>query len=333
MFRFSTSPDQAFGIRTKMGNPMTLIRSRNPCASDMWVVSPSNGCVFGCLFCPFGKNRRIRNRPVLHSRIVESLDEAWAARNRRSKPPARLMIGHDSDPFQPFGDLTGLVHVVVQRALEAGSEVYLVTRGLVPDGYEELFRAYGQKIHVQMAFFSIDPHLSALFESNTPAVEQRLSCVRRLLKWGVEVRARLGPFIPYVSDTVSHIEDLLRYLRSAGIRRCSAGYLVLKSHTLEVMKASLPRAQYQLIRGSFQGQSWQQEGVGKLSKYLPAGIRLPGYERLLNLAKRAGMEMDLCACMNPCQIKPTIQNSCFGPASPRRFSIGRRGQLELFSAH
>lgn len=309
-----------------------LKRSHNSCASDMWVISPSRGCVFGCLFCPI-RNRLDKERQVcLYTDLIQSLDSELISRSRLKNQPSKVMFDLASDPFQPIEDLSRLVVEILSRLLKANWDVYLVTRGVVSPEYKELFTQYASKLHIQVGFFTMDSHLTALFEKNAPSVEDRLESVRRMVKWGVDVRARLGPFVPFVSDTVSHIEDLLRYLRSTGIRKCYASYLTLKPHMLESFRLALPRAQYQLIKGSFQRQPWQKEGIQNMTKSLPARIRLPGYERMFNLAKRTGMNIDFCACMNPRQVISKGSQSCFESIYEHAIRPKQRGQLELFIA-
>ena len=142
-----------------------------------------------------------------------------------------------------------------------------------------------------------------------------------------EVSARLDPLVPFVSDTVGHLEDLLRHIRSAGVTRASASYLVLRPDMLELFEQALPVAHFQMVKGSFKRQPWRKVGVKQTTKLLPEQTRAEGYQRLRNIGKRLGVEVTVCSCQNPslgtsCLSRPKTRN----PTGPTE-----RGQLSLFN--
>lgn len=301
-----------------------LERSRRPCAREMAVVNPAVGCVSGCLFCPVRHRGHERNELHLRTNLPALLERELQSRRRQGQLPPAVLFNTATDSFQPVGPLLTLTHEAMRLVLEAGCALHFITRGAVPEGFGELFRAHRDNVHAQVSLFTADEDLARLYEPAAASPAERLDTIRRLLGWGVDVQARLDPLIPFLTDTAGHIEETLRLLRSAGITRVAASYLVLHPQMLEQFQRALPAAQYQLIKGSFKGQSWQQVGIHQMTKLLPGRIRARGYHRLATLARRMEIGTVVCVCSNP-----EVGSSCLEPEA-RQEDKPSRGQLELF---
>jgi len=300
-----------------------LERSRRACARDLAVVNPAVGCLGGCLFCPVRHRGRERTELHIRSNLPSLLERELHARRRQGQLPPGVLFNTATDSFQPVGPLLTLTHESMRIVLEAGCDLYFITRGSVPEGFGELFETHRDKIHAQVSLFSMDANLAELYEPSAAKPAERLDTIRRLLAWGVEVQGRIDPLVPFLTDTAGHLEDVLRHLRSTGVSRVATSYLVLHPQMLEQFQRALPAAQHQLIKGSFKGQSWQQVGVQQMTKLLPRRIRVQGYQRLTSIAKRQEIEVTACICTNP-----DLGTSCLAPAT--RQTVPTRGQLELF---
>jgi DNA repair photolyase len=301
-------------------------RSRRACIRGMAVCNPADGCVFGCLFCPvrprIGGHAEVR----LRVNLPELLSRELASRGRRNLLPTGVFFSSHSDPFQPIPQLLEMTRECMRIVLEAGVNVHFQTRGVVPGDFGEIFQRFPGKVHAQVPLFSMDTKLIPLYEPNTPRPHQRLESIRQLIDWGVEVRARIEPLVPFVSDTAGHLEELIRNLASTGLTQASVAYLVLRPHMLELFQSVLPAAHYHSIKGSFKGQAWRTVGVQQMTKLLPERTRTKGYRRLQSIGARLGLEVTVCACQNP-----PGGVSCFTARSPDEAgSADRSGQMELF---
>ncbi len=300
-------------------------RSRRPCLREFAVINPAEGCLADCLFCGLASRARPPARLRVKSNLVELLAEDLARKSSNRPPPRAFMFDTATDSFQPVDELLQVVHESMRLVLEAGFHLHFITRGDVPEAFEELFRRHAGQVHAQVSFFTMDEALAALYEPRAAEPRQRLECVRRLVQWQVDVRARLEPIVPLLADTAAHFEELLRYLRSAGVEEVVANYLVLRPHLLELFEQFLPQTHFQLIKGSFKGQSWLKVGLHRMTKLLPNRIRSKGYERLRRVAARAGVAVSVCSCDNP-----HTGSSCFPLPRPAGHEEVR-GQLDLFA--
>lgn len=301
-------------------------RARRACIRGMAVCNPAEGCIFGCLFCPVRPRIAANTEIRVRVNLADLLGRELAARSRRNLLPTGVFFSSHSDPFQPIPLLLDITRECMRIVLEAGVELHFQTRGVVPDDFGEIFRRFPGRVHAQVPLFSMDTKLLPLYEPNAPRPHQRLESIRQLINWGVDVRARIEPLVPFVSDTAGHLEELVRNLASTGLTRASVSYLVLRPHMLELFQGILPAAHYHSIKGSFKGQAWRTVGIQQMTKLLPERTRAKGYRRLQSICARLGLEVAVCACQNP-----PGGTSCFAKRSPEEASSAdRSGQMELF---
>lgn len=303
-----------------------LERSRRVCMQDMAVVNPAVGCMFQCLFC--GSHRR--DLPAgtvrLRANLPELLERELLIRRRKDNLPKAVFFNTTSDSFQPIDSLLRLTYECMRIVLENGLDLYFFTRGLVPESFADLFQEHHDQVHAQVSMFTMDDKLSAVYEPGAAPPRERLESARRLSSWEVDVRGRFNPLLPFLSDTVAHIEELLSYLRSAGISRTSASYVVLRPNLLDLLERTLPDTHFHLIKGSFKGQTWRKEGINQMTKLLPERTRRKGYERLVNIGKRMSMEIDICACGDQ-----PLGSGCLAPLALQVVDRPAAGQMNLFS--
>jgi DNA repair photolyase len=292
----------------------------------MAVCNPADGCVFACIFCPVRPRERERNEIRIRVNFPELLRRELASRTRQNLLPSGVFFGTMTDPFQPIEPLLEITRECMRAVLESGVNLHFQTRGAVPENICDLFRRFQGQVHAQVPLFSMDEKLIPHYEPKTPRLQERLESVRRLIAAGADVRARIEPLIPFVSDTAGHLEELVKNMTSAGLTRASVSYLVLRPHMLELFQEALPAAHFHSIKGSFKGQAWRTVGIQQMTKVLPEPTRMKGYRRLQSIGARQGLEVTVCACQNP-----SLGTSCFAPRSSENSNPeDRSGQLALF---
>ncbi len=300
-----------------------LKRCRWPCVQDRWVVDTASGCSFGCLFCPVRWRGLAEGQVQVHVNVPDLLKRELKTRARDGLPKPEVIINASTDSFQPVQAVLAVTYQSLENLLSEGCNVHLRTRGEVPEGFGDLLKHYADQVNVEVTFFSMDNKLASLYEPGAPPPQRRLDSVRRLRAWGLKVRARIQPLVPFITDTVGHLEELVRHLRSVGIERTSASYLVLRPQVLDRLHGRLPHAHLHLIKGSFKGTAWRKVGLHQLTRVLVERTRRQGYARLGAVAERAGLNWHICACQNP-----DMGRNCF--ADLKSEQAEPCGQLDLF---
>ena len=91
------------------------------------------------------------------------------------------------------------------------------------------------------------PHADLLrkIEPWAPPPEVRIEVMRRLAEAGIEVWLGLAPVLPAITDTEGDLDELLRRVAAAGVRRLFSQVLFLRSPTREKylrwLEAEFPR--------------------------------------------------------------------------------------------
>jgi DNA repair photolyase len=319
----SQTPGRIIGVDASHA----LERPWRPCQKELAVVNVALGCSFGCLFCPVQRRGHGSGEIEVRTNLAHLLEKEFEKRRDPQRLPRGVVLNDTTDSFQPIGSLLALTHETMRLILAEGLDIHFRTRGVVPDGFMDLLSTYPGRVHVQVVLFSMDADLARNYEPGAPSPRERLDSIRKLIAWGVDVQGRIEPLIPFVTDTAGHIEDIMRHLRSAGVTRSSAAYLVLQQHTLDRLQAALPSAHIHLIKGSYRGQSWVRNG-GQAIRLLSESTRDQGYQRLRSIAGRSDMHLAICRCQDP-----SMGADCFSSKpSQKGGDGGKTGQLDLFAA-
>jgi DNA repair photolyase len=304
-----------------------LERPLRPCLKGMSLVNVAAGCSFGCLFCPWRHHgTKSRTEIQLRTNLAAVLEKELISRRRAGRLPAGVAVNLSTDSFQPIAPLLAITHEVMGLLLSEGIEVFIQTKGHIPEGFEGLFRAHARGIHVQVCMFSMNENLTSLYEPKAPKPQARLDSIRRLREWGIDVRGRIEPLIPFISDTAGHMEELIRHMRSAGISKTSAAYLILEPQMLESVQGVLPSAHYFIIKGCFKGQPWKKTLLHQVHRMVLEANRDQGYQRLRNIGRKSEMEVTVCACQDPAFGFPCMAL----PEESLKSRMVSQGQLSLF---
>ncbi len=325
MFRVTDNQDYCSVKVEAISSTVAFERSPRTCAPAIPGVDVIRGCPAGCLFCPHRWRGLEPGRFQVKVDLPSILESELASRKRSGTFPDSVVFNAFSDAFPKNAPALVLCHETLKILLENDIKVYLRTREVVPEGFKDLFKKHSSKISVDVSFFSMDEQLSKLYEPCASHPQQRLDTIRTLLSWGVDVRARIEPLIPFVNDTAGHMEELVRHVRSAGARRAVSSYLFLTKGMMDNFEQKLPVAHFRLIKGSFRRRPWQQVGIHQMLKFLPAKIRTEGYERLGKIAKESDLSLHICKCSDPALGQP-----CFDKLVKSSDNGSKKGQLSLF---
>ncbi len=296
------------------------------CAPHVPGVDILRGCRVGCLFCPYKWRGVNAGSCQLKVDILDVLESEVSTRKRNGNLAEHVLFNHFSDSFPQNPSARSLAYEVLKVLLENGIKISMKTRGVMPDGFKDLFKEYSSSISVEVDFFTMDEQLAKLYEPCAAHPQLRLDTIRTLLSLGVEVKAGMGPLIPFINDTTGHMEELVRHVRSAGATKAVSYYLYLAKGMLESFEENLPVAHFRLIKGAFRRRPWQQVGIYQMYKFLPVKVRTEGYERLGKIAKASDLLLTVCKCKDP-----SLGVSCVDKVPDKVHGGDESGQLSLFS--
>ena len=219
----SVTPEQARSIITYNQSPdIGFDRS----------INPYRGCEHGCIYCyarPSHAYLGLSPGLDFETKLTYKADAAALLRTELSRPSYRcapIMLGANTDPYQPVERRLRVTRSILEVLLEAKHPVSIVTKSALVLRDLDLLTQLAQHdlVHVMVSLTSMDAALKRLLEPRAASPAARLGAIRGLAEAGVPVGTLIAPVIPVITD--SEMETLLEEAVAAGARR--AGYVLLR---------------------------------------------------------------------------------------------------------
>ncbi len=195
-------------------------------------LNPYKGCEHGCIYCyarpthawlgfspGLDFETRIISKPDAPNRLRDEL-------RRAAYEPKTVMIGANTDPYQPVERKLGITRRLLEVMLEFRHPVGVITKsaGVLRD--LDLLEVLAERnlVRVMVSVTTLEPELSRRMEPRASSPVQRLRAVRRLKEAGVPVGVLAAPMIPALNDV--ELEAILEAAKEAGAD--TAGYILLR---------------------------------------------------------------------------------------------------------
>lgn len=181
----------------------------NPCTLEgkKYQVDPYIGCEHYCYYC-YALNQAEtdwRKEILIHQDIERQL-----ADELNDIEPQPIYMGWQTDPYQPCETEQAQTRKVLKLFLEKGHSASILTKSdLILRDLDLLTQMENGAASISVAFN--DDRTRGLFEANTMATDKRIEALRQLKKAGVKTGALLCPVIPYITDAVQLIDNLVPY--------------------------------------------------------------------------------------------------------------------------
>lgn len=195
-------------------------------------INPIAGCEHGCIYCYARPTHAYRD----HSPGLEFETELYYKPNAAellrqqfagpSYQPETIVIGANTDPYQPAERQLGLTRELLQVFLEHRHPVGLITKGSGILRDLDLLQALAadQLVKVMISVTTLDDELKRRMEPRTASPAMRLKLIRQLHERGIPVGVLVAPVIPFIND--AEIEAIIAAVAEAGA--CEAGYVMLR---------------------------------------------------------------------------------------------------------
>lgn len=195
-------------------------------------INPYRGCEHGCIYCyarpthaylDLSPGLDFETRIFQKPQAAEQLSDALCRPGYR---PAPIVLGANTDPYQPVEGRLGLTRRLLEVLAEYRHPVSVVTKSALVERDCGLLAAMAADglAKVNLSLTSLDLRLSQRMEPRAAPPQRRLETIRRLHDVGIPVHVLIAPVIPMLNDDA--LEDMLGAAREAGAR--SADYVLLR---------------------------------------------------------------------------------------------------------
>lgn len=232
------STDEAMAPR----HPATIVRqelartiiSRNqsPDVPFARSINPYRGCEHGCVYCFARPTHAYHDlspgldfETILFAKpnAVALLD---AELRRPGYRPETIHLGANTDPYQPIERDLGLTRGILEKLLEFGHPVTVLTKSALVERDVDLLAELARRrlVRVTLSVTTLDRALKRTLEPRAASPGARLRAIATLSAAGIPTGVMVAPVIPAVTDR--ELEAILEAAARAGATR--AGWILLR---------------------------------------------------------------------------------------------------------
>ena len=195
-------------------------------------INPYRGCEHGCIYCyarPSHAYVDLSPGIDFETRLFYKADAARLLReelSRRGYQPQPIMLGANTDPYQPVEKRLRVTRAVLEVLWETRHPLTIVTKGALVLRDLDLLQQFAARnlVRVFVSLTTLDAGLKRTLEPRAASPQARLRVMAELAAARVPVGVLTAPMIPAVND--AELESLLEAAATAGARY--AGYVLLR---------------------------------------------------------------------------------------------------------
>ncbi len=195
-------------------------------------INPYKGCEHGCVYCfarPTHAYLGLSAGLDFETRLFHKPDAPAlldAELRRPGYKPSTLVLGANTDPYQPVERRTRLSRRILEVLADFRHAVAVITKSALVTRDLDILGRMGEQ-HLAKLCISIttlDPELARRLEPRAPTPARRLAAVRAASAAGVPVAVLTAPLIPGLND--HEMEAILAAAAEAGATQAS--YVLLR---------------------------------------------------------------------------------------------------------
>lgn len=199
-----------------------------------FTVNAFRGCAHACRYCfarptheylEFDSGADFDNQIVVKTNLVPVLRKELG---RKSWSRETVALGTNTDPYQRAEGRYQLMPGVIGALTDSGTPISILTKGtLLRRDLPLLAEAAGQvPVSLGISLAIGDEVLHREVESGVPSPQARLALISAACEAGFQPHVMVTPVLPFLTDTVEHLDDLLGRIADAG----AAGVTVFPLH-------------------------------------------------------------------------------------------------------
>ncbi len=201
--------------------------NRVPSGSAMpfgWTINPYRGCSHACVYCyarsthgylDLDAGRDFDSEIIVKVNVAEVLTRELARASWQRHPVA---LGTNTDPYQRAEGRYRLMPGIIAALADSGTSFSILTKGTLLRRDLPLLVEAAERVNVDLAMSIAvyDDELQQSIEPGTPTTRARLDTVRAVRDAGLDCAVFMMPILPYLTDTVAHLEGAHARAKQAG---------------------------------------------------------------------------------------------------------------------
>ncbi len=246
------------------------------------------GCSHRCQYCyalyshRYLENNDFFGKIYVKKNIVEVLEKELSSKNWRQE---WINLGGVTDSYQAIERQYKLMPKILELMIKYKNPITISTKSDLilrdMDLLEKLAKV--TTVNVAVTITTWDEELQQKLEPGAISSQKRMEIFRQLKNKGVNLGLHLMPIVPYLTDTLENLENILREAGNIKVDYVIAGLLNLRSETrknfLKFIQENFPELADKYFR-EYKGAYWEKEK------------RQETYRKVFALMKKYGLNSD-----------------------------------------
>src|SRR5690349_7632919 len=183
-----------------------------------YTVNGYRGCSHACRYCfarPTHEYLELDCGTDFDTQVVVKTNVAEVLRrelHRRTWQHETVALGTNTDPYQRAEGRYALMPGIIGALAESGTPFSILTKGTLLRRDLPLLTQAADTVEVSVAVSLAigDPELHKDVEPGTPTPQARLALISSIREAGLGCHVMVAPVLPRLTDSVEHLDSLLR---------------------------------------------------------------------------------------------------------------------------
>lgn len=278
-----------------------------------YTVNGYRGCSHACRYCfarptheylDLNCGKDFDTEIVVKTNVVDVLRRELHGKSWQQETVA---LGTNTDPYQRAEGRYALMPGIISALAESGTPLSILTKGTLLRRDLPLIADAAARVPVRVAvsLAVADPELHKDVEPGTPSPQARLALIRSIRDAGLDCHVMVAPVLPYLTDSVEHLDGLLGQIAGAGATGATVFGLHLRGPTRGWFMSWLADSHPRLV-------SHYRE-LYRRSAYLPPHYRDALRDRVAPLIAKYRLAGDRA------RVSPVAAQPLAGPVQPTLF--------------
>jgi DNA repair photolyase len=223
-----------------------------------YTVNGYRGCSHACRYCfarptheylDFDSGNDFDTQVVVKTNVVDVLRRELRRPSWRRETVA---LGTNTDPYQRAEGRYALMPGIIGALADSGTPLSILTKGTLLRRDLPLLAEAARQVPLSVAVSLAvgDAELHRDLEPGTPGPSARLGLISAIRAAGLDCQVMVAPVLPYLTDSVEHLDALLARIADAGATGATVFGLHLRGSTRGWYMSWLARSHPELV-GSY----------------------------------------------------------------------------------
>jgi len=265
---------------------------KRECTSERMLINPYNGCGIGCFYCYSlsfpGYFQIFREKGLII--VARDFDKVISAQLDSLNVASCGYLSPVTDPFQPLNQKYRLSEKIIRVFVERNIPIEFITKAKIPGEVIELIKLQKHSFG-QVSILTLNENLRKILVPRGASIDTLFKNLEALSREKIFAVCRIDPILPYLTDKVRELKELIERAKSAGVTHIITSVLDIPLKIKEEV--------FQNIKRYFGvGVEWDYRKLyhENINGYLHADIdyRKKIFDSLRNICERKNLTFALC---------------------------------------